>query len=57
MKDTIAVDTVLDLVSAHQKALATAVDAEYVGSRGHRLLWEEYKAISELYDAVRKAAI
>lgn len=51
---TVALDGVLDLIRAHQEALAKAVDAETPGYQAHKVLWAEYKRVSKLYDDVRK---
>lgn len=56
MKTTIDVDIVLDLLKAHQDDLAERIDGENAMLRSHTVLWEEYKAISKLYDDVRRAS-
>lgn len=56
MEATVKLDDVLDLVSMAQKDLAKKIDLELQGTRSHRLLWEEYKRLSGLYDSIRRVA-
>lgn len=56
MKATVQTDTVLDLIRKHQVDLAGRLDRESTLARARDVLWVEYKKVSELYDAVRKAS-
>lgn len=56
MEATVKLDDVLDLVSTAQRDLAKKIDLELQGTRSHRLLWEEYKRLSGLYDSIRRVA-
>lgn len=56
MTTTVDLDKVLDLVFAAQEELAEILDQQMNGTTTYRLLWEEYKRLSGLYDDVRRAA-
>jgi hypothetical protein len=56
MEATVKLDSVLDLIREHQEELAVSMDEQSNGSVSFRLLWEEYKHVSDLYDAIRREA-
>lgn len=56
MEATVRLDDVLDLLTTHQEELAEAIDLQGNGTVSYRVLWEEYKHVSELYDNIRRAA-
>lgn len=56
MEATVKLDDVLDLVYEHQQELAVIIDQQMPGTNSYRLLWEEYRHVTELYDNIRREA-
>jgi hypothetical protein len=56
MEATVKLESVLDLIRKHQEELAVSVDEQSNGTISYRVLWDEYKHVSKLYDDIRRAA-